>query len=89
MLPMFSEQSSGWNRRAAARRSSTRHPVAAARRDVDRPRRSAALIRGRNRAKTSGSGVGRPVSRVARVQVDDRGPRLGRSDRALGDLRPA
>ena len=44
------------------------------------------LISGRKRMNTAGSGVGSPVSRVARVQVDDRRAGLGRGDRPCGDL---
>src|SRR3954454_16807643 len=59
-LPMFSEQSSGLNRRTAASRSSS---------DIPRPPPVVMLmtalvpswIAGRKRPKTSGSGVGRPV----------------------------
>ncbi len=61
MLPMFREQSSGENRRAAAVRSSSDMPcpppvvmlMTASQRE---------RISGRNCANTSGSGDGRPVS---------------------------
>ena len=85
---MLSEHISGLARSGAASRSSSVMPwpppvVMLMTASV------ACLMRGRNCMKTSGSGVGRPSFGIARMQMQDRGARLGRADRLRRRSRPA